>query len=791
MAYNYVQTFFLDSQAVGGSNQVLLSSVDLYLKTRPNRNVNRSGLTNPSISVQICPANRERPNVASMQSQQRSTLTWDEIVISNNASSATTFTFDPPIPLLTENYYGIYIQVSDDEYSFWEAVQGDKLVGTNTPTSGPAGKYDGNLFEGVTEDFRAKTNKDLKFKVNVAKFSANTLAANAVLVPEKYEFLRVNNINGKFAANEKVFVDYGSPNLSVPVLDILPGSLFINASSTRVEGNGTSFNSTVSNGSIIVLSTPDDVNNFAIVTVNNVVNSTVLNLTKIPGISSNGFNGQYKISPTSSVFEAEPYYGKSNELILFRSTANSTYRFVNSSLNGVTVSNTGAGYSNTNIVRIVNAGGVDATYAISTNNSGSISSLRVLNPGEGFALPVSNVRIEVSISDNTLKSGNPGANAVISVANSQIGSVLRGQFSKSTANIVSVENKQISEFWPVFQEINTINGKIITEHAFSNGENFGSLSTLFEDTKLGVLNNVRNYPATLASYSNELEANTESTAQFRVNFEVDKTNDFLFESPFIDVNRSTIRIYENDINNDYANEHTNYGNALSKSISKRISFNADTVSEDLILYLRANRPFGTSLKVFAKFHNNVDDEAFDDKLWTELQQVTPDRYTPLGDDESLVDIQYKLPQYPESETTLAGLVSTSNNSTTITGVGTSFSNTLVGRLIKVYSPLLPQNHQVVPVSSVTNSTSLIVSTPIVNNSIQESVVGDGLKVDLLKYVGTAYNNIQNDNVIRYYTISNQAEIDGFDSLSVKIVFLSQNKYLVPSVEDVRMIGVTA
>jgi hypothetical protein len=58
-------------------------------------------------------------------------------------------------------------------------------------------------------------------------------------------------------------------------------------------------------------------------------------------------------------------------------------------------------------------------------------------------------------------------------------------------------------------------------------------------------------------------------------------------------------------------------------------------------------------------------------------------------------------------------------------------------------------------------------------------------------VGTGFNNILNDNVARYYTQTNQAEIDGFDTFAIKIVLLSDNKYIVPTVEDIRMVGVSA
>lgn len=791
MSYNLVQTFFVNSSAVNGSSQVLLTSVDLYVKKKPNRSGNKSGLTNPSIVVQICPATRDAPDLTNMVGIPLARATWDEVVLSADGSTPTRFTFDAPITLPSDAYYGIYVQLMDDDYELWQAVQGHALVGTNTPTAGPSGRYDGYLFEGSSDTtFRAISDRDLKFGVSVARFSANT-TANVGFVAENYEFLTISQLQGTFLTRERVFQDASKTGLAVPVYADLPGTLTINANSTRIVGNNTTFTTTLAANGFVILSDTRDLNNFAIAVVNNVINNTVLFLKEAAPITTNAFSGSYRTGPIAAVFESRPYFNKTNEIILFRSSANSTAKFVTGGLGGVTVSNTGAGYSNTNIVRVVNPTGVDATYTITTNGSGTITSLRVINPGSGFQAPVSNVRIEVSSVDPTLKAGNPGANAVVSVANNQIGLTLRGHLSEASANIISVDNKSISEIWPQFQEINSVDGSITVNHAFSNGAALGVSAGLYRPTILRTFNALPNYPATLASRSNEQTANSGPSSRFNVVFKVNKDAEFLFETPVIESERATVETYENDINNDATNEHTNSGNAISKYIGKRIGFDQDAVSEDLVVYVKGQRPAGSDIKVYAKFHNSIDDEPFDDKLWTELEKTTPDVFTNPYDKTSTTTIGYTIPQYPVVESTLPGVVATANNSANVDGVGTSFNSTLIGRTIRIWSPLNVANHQVASVIAVANTTRLTLGAPVVNNSVQESVVGSGLKMDLLSYTGTAFNNILNDNVARYYTLTNQAEIDGFDTFAIKIVLLSANKYIVPSVEDIRMVGVSA
>lgn len=791
MAYNLVQTFFVNSAAVNGSSQVLLTSVDLYVKAKPNRSGNKSGLVNPSIVVQICPATRDAPDLTNMIGVPLARATWDEITASDDASVKTTFTFAAPITLPTNAYYGIYVQMMDDDYELWQAVQGHALVNTNTPTAGPSGRYDGYLFEGSSDStYRAISDRDLKFGVSVAQFSANT-TADVGFVAENYEFLTISKLQGTFLTRERVFQDAADTTLAVPVRADLPGTVTINANSTRVTGNNTSFTTTLAANGFIILSDPEDLNSHSIAVVNNIVNNTVLFLKEAAPLTTNGATGMYRTGVVAEVFESKPYFNKTNEIVLFKSAANSTARFVTGGLRGVTVSNTGAGYSNTNIVRVVNPDGDDATFQIVTDNSGSISALSVITPGEGFIAPSSNVRIEVAVGDPTLKAGNPGANATVTVAANQIGLTLRGHLSQATANIVSVDDKAITEIWPQFQEVNTVDGTITVEHAYSNGEILGVNSGLYRPTTLKAFNALKDYPAVLASTSNEKSANSGVSSRFNVVFAVNKDAEFLFETPVIESQRATVMTYENDINNDATNEHTNNGNAISKYISKRIGFDQEAVSEDLIVYVRAQRPAGSDIKVYAKLHNSIDDEPFDDKLWTELDKTTPDVYTNPYDRSSITEIAYTIPQYPKIEETLPGVVATSNNSMLVDGTDTNFTTDLIGRTIRIWSPLNVSNHQVATVSAVANTTRLTLNAPVVNNSVQESVVGTGLKMDLLELTGTAFNNILNDNVARYYTMSNQAEIDGFDTFAIKVVLLSDNKYIVPAVEDIRMVGVSA
>lgn len=777
------QTFFVNSQAVAGAIKCQLSAIDLYFKNKPSGSRTASGLTDPYVELIILEA---ASNGISIDKPLGKGVrkTSSQVSISSDASAATKFEFDRPIEVETDKFYAFMINTYDSAYQLWEAVTGDRFVGTNDRSSGVSGRNIGSLFTVGSDSFQRQAEKSLKFDVYVSRYSSNS-SVSSTLVADNYEFLTIKDKFGGFFLGESVFQDISNIQLTVPVFADLSGNLQINSLSTKIIGSGTIFTN-LSPDQYIVLEDYLNRGEFSINQIQSIQNNTLLTLKTEPRIDSTGFSGKYRSAAIADMYEPTPYNGLTNEIILFKSQANTTHRFVSSGLRGITVSNTGAGYSNSNIIRVVSTG-EDAIFSISTNNTGSIVSLNVINPGEQINID-SPVRIEASISSNTLASGNPGANAVVQILPQNIGPVLIGSMSGSKATIVSVDNKVINEFVPQINETTSVDGSISVRHLFSSGNTIGLSNSLYRDTKLSVLNKNDDYLAFIASRSNEIKSGNTLSAKLDLSFSTNKTGN-LFDVPSVRTSGASLVAYENDINNDATNEHTNFGNARSKSISRRIGFAQGAVSEDLIVYVRAFRPFGTDFKVYGKFHNSVDDEPFDDKFWTELKLISGNTFT----DSAAINpstYEFTIPQYPESELTLAGIVSTTNNSSNVVGSGTAFDNNLVGRLVKIYSPINQENYQVAGIASVTNTTHLVLTSPVVNNSIQESVVGNGLKIDLLKF-NTAYNNILNDNVVRYHTISNLAPVDGFDTFAIKIVLLSDNKYIIPEIDDISMVGVSA
>lgn len=701
MSFNKIQTFYIDKKAVNGASKILLSSIELYFKTKPNSVNNKSGITNPGVIISICDATKESPKNNSVYADSSVKISWTGISSSTDASTPTKFTFRTPILVDTNAYYGINVLFEDQDYALWDAVAGDPAIGSSSQSGGSVGSYDGSLFDGTNNDFLARRDADLKFKVNVARISSNT--ATIPLVNDSFEFLTVaRNTTKDLQGGEKVY----------QLQTLKTGNVTLTVNSAVVTGTLTSFLTSVYAGDYIAFTdnTTGTINaNTQLCKVASVTNNTVLTLTSVPGIITSNTSGRYFVPPVAVVHE---YDWANKKLYLKQSTANSTVYFA-------------------------------------------------------------------------------------------AGNTLFGDFSKANVVITSVDNKAVNAMVPRIVSWVPSVGSLDIRHTFGyndGGTYKANLSLYAEHTEINKLNvpliKGTYYPIIMSrslevAYPSALYSQDKS-AVFEANVSISGlTANGLFETPVLSNNALDILVYENQINNDVTAEETNNGNAISKHVTLKIPLANTYMAEDLRVYLDAYKPVSTNVFVYAKLWNSIDPESFDDKNWTKLDLKDGiGLNSPIGSDQT-VELTYGLPKYPESNNTLAGIITTTANSTTITGIGTSFNTDLiVNDLIKIYSPIFPANYQIGVVGTVTNSTSVILTRPISNTSIPENVVGSGLKIDKLKYKHTAFNNILNDNVARYYNNS-MVEFDGFNMMSLKIVLTANTPYIVPYVDRISGVGVSA
>jgi len=389
---------------------------------------------------------------------------------------------------------------------------------------------------------------------------------------------------------------------------------------------------------------------------------------------------------------------------------------------------------------------------------------------------------------------------VDSSANSSVkfvaGTRIIGVRSGSSANVTSIDRFRVDNFKPTFLIGNPSTSNYTINYNVANSSN--AMPTTTTNLELLKFNNAPR-ESYILSRSLEVDAvnlygtyRKSAVANVTFNVSISETN--RFSVPYINTGELDFFFYQNDINNtitatrgtitNYDTEVDRNGLAISKYISKKISFGEGKYAQDLAVYLSGYRPAGAQIKVYAKLHNSADKQTFDDKAWSPLElKNNIDRFS-TDDPKDIWEYTYGLPQYPEVDISLSGSFITSSGSNTITTTVDQSSNISTGDLIKVYSALTSENHEVFPVSTVTSSTITLFKT--ITNA---NIIG-GVGIDKLKYKNTAWNNIANENVARYIT-SSYTEFDTYNTMQIKIVLLSETTFVIPKVEQIQVIGVSS
>lgn len=414
--------------------------------------------------------------------------------------------------------------------------------------------------------------------------------------------------------------------------------------------------------------------------------------------------------------------------------------------------------------------------------------------GIGMKVPPIGVVYYTDYTKNQVYLVDSSANSSVKFAT---GTRIIGARSGASANVVSIDRFQVDNFKPSFLIGNPTTSDYTLAYNIANSSNAMPATTT--NLELLKFNNAQResyiFSRSLEVDNINLYGTERKSAVVNVTFNVTVAEANRFSVPYLKTNELDFFFYQNDINNtitetrggiaNYDTEVDRNGLAKSKYISKKISFGEGKYAEDVVVYLVGYRPAGTQIKVYAKLHNAADKDAFDDKAWTPLELKFPntDRFS-TEDPNDLWEYTYGLPQYPEISAGLSGTFLTTSGSNTIATTADQSSVISTGDLIRVYDVLTPENHEVFPVSSA-NSTTITLFKPITNANI----VGD-VGVDKLKYKNVAWNNVTNDNVVRYVT-SSYTEFDTYNTMQIKIVLLSENTHTVPRVEQIQVIGVSA
>lgn len=459
-------------------------------------------------------------------------------------------------------------------------------------------------------------------------------------------------------------------------------------------------------------------------------------------------------------------------------------------------------YGNTSHTQVYTIGGiVNATYMTTEET------IAYTNTNSKFMVPVVAQVFHQDPLTNDLFLYNSTANSTNLLANS---TVIIGSDSRANGTVNTIADFSVDHFKILGDLKIPASARVAVDVNMAqwNGSAYTVSNTVNDINRAklgGGVNYVNNGDTRLISRSIEVVSNLFNNTNLLVNnkslmmnvvMSTAQSNVNLFSSPVVENGKLDLYVARFNISNVYTTTDANSviidtevagnGKATSKHISTKLKFANNKFAEDLRVYMTAYRPANTNLRVYARLHNSADPDAFDDKSWTPLTYTeNADNYSSSTNRDDFIEYTLGLPAYSESANVLPGTFTTQLSNTIIVASGVTPTTYLANNdMIKIYNPIIPENY-IVAVAQSVNSTAIVLGDSISNNNL----VGNGFKVDRLKYNNIAFNNVTTDNVVRYYN-SSLVEFDTFDSVQIKIVFLSDTTYNVPRVDVIRTIGVS-
>ena len=812
------------------------------------------GIIKPGILLFIAPTLFGVPNIDFTLTPDFARVEYDEIQSSSDASVLTKFRFDKPQTIKTDTEYTFVVKIDNNaNYVLWKSKQGEYLVGTTTVSSGLSGTDVGLYYEfssGVMDPSTARNNwrplsdTQLKFKVYCSRYYVDTvpvedteLTVNTELITPRPRGTFVDYVDGSFII-PSAKMEFMTYDQDTSIRDIFVGGQMAFQNTVFYPGGKTFHNvATYSNNLVVAAATlpngsafswssifPGQENRWLVLFDTDTVNirqvATIISNTELEVVEPVSFTNataNFMITPVAQISQfnkSSPYGVSESILLLTNSTANSTVHFVNNCIEFITPTVGGSGYSNNDIIYVngfenittQKEGGYAAIAYPTTNSTGGITSIAIANLGCGFVnTQLITATVANSTSSNTTSNTSAGSGASFSYS---VGATIKTELR--TTNIfrnVNVMNMPISDVLPFFDITNPTGAsydlKLETRYVQKPSNTTSSGYVYYvttPNTSIIQLDMYKRTPITIDNTAVFMSRSNEFNTKYANGAPNDQINDNFSNSIVMTINchsnNDYVAISVNSlpfasfakylINNDYTGEEGDRGAAWAKGLTTRINFGRP--SDDIFVYLTAYRPASTEIEVYARIHNSHDPEAFDDKDWTRLEHKDLQTiYSSSSDTNDFIELKYTFGQHPNVEYTVAGVATIANNTSNVVGVGTTFtSNLAVNDLIRIYPVLFPNTNILAVVKSISNNTLLTINTNVTNNEF----LGQTLAIDKIEFKHQAFNNIMNDNVVRYYN-SSMIEFDGYNRLQIKTVLLSSHPNRIPRVDDIRLAGTSA
>lgn len=282
------QTFRVTSEAAAGQEGLLVSKLDLFFQRKD---------PTMGVTVELRLTENGYPSAVVLP-LARKHLTSAEVKVSENASVATTVEFDAPIFLKASQEYAFVVipDGNSPEYLIWTGVVGETDI-ANPALTIRSDWGAGMMFTSTNNSaWSAYQDEDIKFRLYRTEYTS--LTGNVTLTNKNDEFLTGTALTGTFTHGESVF-KYTSP---------IVGSVSFDTNSSTITGVGTTFLSTFSPGSKIVLSNTDTLSmgaTFDVVEVASVQSDTQLTIHGTPKFGARDVKAMATVTATVFLFEGE------------------------------------------------------------------------------------------------------------------------------------------------------------------------------------------------------------------------------------------------------------------------------------------------------------------------------------------------------------------------------------------------------------------------------------------------------------------------------------------------------
>lgn len=718
-----------------GSDGCYVTKLDLYFKQKSS---------DKSLTVSIRETDNGYPASTTLV---RKVLTPSQINVSDTGQTVTTVTFDTPVFIRNNKDYAIVLapDANSPDYLVWTAEVGKPDVYTNQIDNGDFGV--GVLF--ISSNDKVWTpiqTEDLKVNIYYAKF--NTTSGTAVFRNGDYEFLTLSGTEGSFSVDELVAQKADS---------YITTALVTGNTTSEVVNTSVSLASSVSSGDRILFVYGSNKTAAKTGTVSNTT------LTTITGVGT-AFTTEYS---------AGDYLLIGSDIREIISVANSTQLVIDSQLS--TSASGAAHYGITESYQVNKVISVNSTaitfkdhLEVDVDNSSVYASIQKVVSG----------KVNSKGNDDTIIISN--SNATDTSFLFQATKKLIGSESGAIATISSVDDYTVNYIEPHISTITPVPTEITLSQTIAGT----SAASSSQNISFGISNKTK-YEAEIRSKSNEILSYS-GQKSLSITATMSRTSASDKVSPVIDISPISVVAIQNKINNVVTNENTKYGSSLVKYISKNVTLADGLDAEDMKFYVTAYKPSGTSVLVYAKVLSNDDSTNFDDRDWTLLTQDTESGlYSDLGDDNDYIEYEYSIPNSPPS-TRKSGRINTNSN-TTITGTSTTFSTDFAaGDLIKIVNTDTNTDYEINVVASVTNNTSLAISSA---TGPYSNTTATGFTIEKVDQPKAAFNYSKDNGIIRYYDALQSAHTT-YKVFAIKVVLLSNSTQNVPKIKDIRAVAVS-